>query len=395
MNEHNSPTRLPEVLLDAVAFGLRFDISPFSQSTMEEIRIRLAAKGLLTSGTDAHRLTLEVPLGSNSEFGVASVELVPANGRSGRFGSMSNIQINGMRLLRKAGYGDMALGLGLDGSDNFIGATASATADLLPIQLDLMAGAVNAVVQALEEAIPETCEVKEIHLWLKSAEACLDLEVSDAPAVPRWLQRSGFPGAARICTDFYRASASEEGELVAIRYWRQATGPCAKIYAKGPDLLRVEVACVCRKALRVLGCKADGQSMGEEAVKMLLMEFAELSAALLQDVHAHALEAVESTTSVDDLFVALWPLLELRMGFGASVGRPPEAPARDMAGQAIEAFFSSGRFLAKDCRPGYALRRVLDELSTLTGPLIRSGRRAIYCLSPRYARAAHSIAMRA
>lgn len=390
----NSPTRLPEVLLDAVTFGLCFDISPYSRNTMEEIRQRLACKGFLTSGTDNHRLTLQVPLGDNGEFGIARVELVPSNGHPGRFGSMSNFQINGMRLLRKAGFGNQLLGIGLDGSDNFIGPTETSTADLLPVQLEWMATAVSTVVQALEDAIPEACEVKEINLWLRSAEVCLDLDVSDAKAVPRWLQRAGLPGVARGCTDFYRTSASEEDGLVTIRYWRQANGPCAKIYAKDVNLLRVEVACASRKALRQLPCKSKGQSLSEEVVKGLLMEFAEQSEQLLRDVQAHAHEAVKSTTSIDDLLMALSPLLEFRKGGGASVGRPPEAQARDMAAQAIEALFSSGRFVAKDCRPGHALRRVLDGLSTHRGPLFRSGRRAVYCLRPRYAQAANLLAMR-
>lgn len=389
----NSPTRLPEVLFDAVTFGLRFDISPCSQRTMEEIRSRLTHNGLLTAGTDNHRLTLEVPLGDNAEFGFASVELVPSHGHPGRFGSMSNIQINGMRLLRKAGYGDQSLALGLDGSDNFIGATASSTADLLPVQLELMAGAVNAVVRVLEYAVPEACEVKEIHLWLRSAEACLDLEVSDAPAVPRWLQRAGLPGVVRGCCDLYRASASEEEGLAVIRYWRQAKGPYAKIYAKALNLLRVEVVCVRREALRVLGCKADGKSLNEETVKKLLLEFVQQAEPLLQDLRSHASEAAESTTSVDDLLQALSPLLEFRLGIRSPVGRPADASARDMAAQAIEALFSSGRFVAKDCRTGHALRRVLDELSTSSGPLIRSGKRAIFCLRPRFAQAGNSVAM--
>lgn len=393
MIQNNSPKGLPEVLLDAVTFGLRFDISPCDLDTMQEIRSRLTEKGLLTSGTDSRRLRLQVPLGHDAEFGFASVELVPVGGRSGRFGSMSNIQINGMRLLRNAGYGAPSPGLSLDGSDNFIGATASSTADLLPVQLELMAGAVHAVVQALEYAVPEACEVTEIHFWLRSAEACLDLEVNDAPAVPKWLQRSSLPGSVRGCRDFYRASASEKEGLAVIRYWSQAKGPCAKIYAKALNLLRVEVACTRRDALRVLGCKADGQSLNEDTVKTLLLEFAKKAEPLLQDLNSYAREAAENTTSVDDLLQALSPLLEFRIGIRASVGRPADASARAMAGQAIEALFSSGRFDAKDCRTGHALRGLLDELSTSSGPLIRSGRRAIFCLRPRFAQAGNSVAI--
>lgn len=214
----NSPTRLPEVLFDAVTFGLRFDISPYSQETLNEIRSRLASAGVLTSGTDNHRLVLKVPLGDNAEFGFASVELVPANGCPGRFGSMSSLQLNGMRLLRKVVYGDQAVGQSLDGSDNFIGPTASATAELLPIQLESMNEAMGTVAQALEDAVPEHCEVKDIDLWLRSAEVCLDLEVDDARAVTRWLQRAGLAGIVRGCTDLYRVSASEQDGLVVVRY---------------------------------------------------------------------------------------------------------------------------------------------------------------------------------
>ncbi|PHY22396.1 hypothetical protein [Caulobacter sp. BP25] len=386
----NSPARLPNVLLDAVTFGFRFDLTPFSSDAMDAFRGNLGH--LLTKGTDRHRLVLEVPIGRLGELGFAKVELVPALSTPGRFGSMSNVSFNGMRLLRRHLHGQGFTNLSLDNSDNFIGPIVRPVEQLLHAQLDLMALALATVARALDEAVPAGCDTGAVETWLKSAEACLDLEVQDAKEAVRRLQRTGLPGRTRYCVDWYRASATDSAGAITVRYWRQQHGPCFKVYAKDHQLLRVEIDCANRAAFRALKCtQKDGHVDGTTARKLLL-EFAELAEPLLNDLRTHVLEAADATASVDELLLALSPLLDLRRGIGAPTGRIIKVDTASAASEAIESLFTSGAVEATGWRHGHALRRILDELSNPSGPLVHSSRRAIFCLRPSYARAAESVA---
>lgn len=386
--------RLPAVLFDAVSFGWSLDLLPVDRTLIAAFRGNLVRQGVVRKGSDAQRIRLAVPVGDGGRLGDLHAEIVLAgSGDRARFRTNSSIDLNLMRMLRKD------LGLppvldALDGNDNCIGPAEGHVGDLLGRQLAFVGQAFDALAACVNDALPDGAGCDAIRVWLRSAEVCSDISVNDAQLVCRWLQRSGFPGAIAARTDLYRSSADYRDGAHSVRYWRQQDGPAAKIYAKTPRLLRAEVVCKGRKAVRTLGCDLHSDDVDGGDAKELLVRFGQATEGLHADLVAHARAAATGRRSIGDLLTSIASLIDLAAETPRGRGRTPGPKAREAASRALEDLFTHGFCDASGQRQGTALRVVLDGLCGPSGPLVRRGRRAVFSLRPEFARAADAIAQR-
>ncbi|WP_374470251.1 hypothetical protein [Phenylobacterium sp.] len=381
-----------DAVLDAIAFGVSGSIQPYRPGLPRLIRDSLIASGHQCEA-DEHPNRIVLLLSIEDDVGLTA-ELVFSENPSQRRIELtpnSELRINPMRVLARRLGPAAGLEGSLDGNDNHLGPTEGRGAEVLSEQEEVIRGAIDAFAQALSAALPPDVDFAEERLWLRSCEACTDLAVGDAVKVVEGLQHAVLSGTQRTVIDAYRVSVETGRSLTALRWWRQETGPCAKVYPKTENQIRVEVAAPNRRAMRVLDCGGDGEVDGDNAVDLVRAYVAAVTP-LLGEARNHVQAAASGADgSPVSLVRKLRPLFDLMEARETRVGRPTGAVVVFDAVRAASDLLTHGRFRAAHLRHGTTIRRVLDELSGPEGPLIRDGLGPVYSLKPRYARGAHRL----
>ncbi len=376
---------LPNLLLDAVEFGLEADLASEGGPATDEFVHRLCqvpgvkqhGRAITRAGTRAFDLSIPVKGADGTLLGTASAYLVlmPIGGRI-VLGSGSGVRLNLQRLLR-ADLGRKGCGpAGLDGNDNVTGPLGTRGPKLLVRQLRLAGAAVDGLVDALNGALPADMGAKRQRLWLRSAEVCRDLASPDAVGEVRALQRTCLAGSEFRAADCYIRGALDERGVPAVR-WRQSDdGPVFKAYAKRSDLTRLEVAYPQRGAIRRILGADEAELGGAEAVR-LLRGFVMTVAGGVDELERHVAEARGAKTDglVTDLVLHLAPLVALAAGSRVGPGRPPAAQTVSEARAALRELIEARVYRATGARAKGGLRAVLNGLSGDSGPLRRGGGR--------------------
>ena len=378
---------LPHALPDKLAFGLSLDLQLYDcgDRVADEFRHRLAEAGVVSRWLGGSGVELRVPFSGGGVQGDCSVALDLADyaGRQLVVKSTSQIDVNGMRLLRRSLGGRESGPVGLDGADNVVGITLGREAELLRNLLPILHAAMEAVVAAMERALSGPFDVIRQEFWLRSAEACVDL-ACDAPWVAAAMRWAPPPGALRTRLDVHLARGLSEPGSPPVAAWRGAAKSAAKVYAKTPSLLRAEVAPPKRPAVsRAMGSGKLAFG-GEEAVELVL-DFLRWAEPSLQALAAHALAVGDGGADRAELVHALAPLYDLARCPLPARGKPPSRGAQEAARAAYRELLDAGWCRARRAPSGGALRRVLDGLAEAEGPLLRDTRAAIFKLRPRFA----------
>jgi hypothetical protein len=259
---------------------------------------------------------------------------------------------------------------------------------LLARQFAWVARAVDRVVDLLRGAAeqaagPDGPTIPHESLWLRSAEACRDRHHPDAIAAVRRLQQTVLTGTTKRIADLYRCSAGLDQGIPAVRWWRARKGPVLKAYAKATDLLRVEVACPNREAVRALvPGSGTGDIDGAVAVDHLAA-FARAAASLLAEGLEHVEAVLADRRSPAELVLDLLPLADLAAGRRLyERGMAPTRQARCEALRMLGSLLETGEAWATGLDGNGSVRRTLDALAQPGGPLSRAGRPAHYTLRP-------------
>jgi hypothetical protein len=248
-------------------------------------------------------------------------------------------------------------------------------------------------VEAIEQSLPNGAEVVEQQLWVRSAEACLDLPCERAVSVVRYMQRAALPGATRTLLDGYfaRCQAEELDGLPVMRWYRTLTGHACKAYGKWEGLMRAEVACEDRDAVfQLLKERPIAEIGGAECIGLLLA-FGRAAEPCLAELVDHIDRAASAGQSISDLIVAIKLLVDLASRENGAKGRPSNVASIAAARHALDALLTTGVICAKGHRLGTAFRTTLDRLAAPRGPLVRQGHHAIYTLRPEFAAAASMV----
>ena len=392
MITHSTTARRPSPapILDALAFGLQAGILPHRAGLPGQIRARLIEAGHVCKA-DQHpnRIVFEVPIAGGVDK--MTCELVFSESDRGvNLSQNSELRLNPLRAISASSQRAPSL----DGNDNYLGATAGREDEILTAQYATVRDAIDSFTEILSAALPDDVGFVDQRMWLRSAEACADIEAKDAPEVARWLQRAALPGATQTIIDGYRVAGVFRKLHAALRWWRQETGPCFKAYAKTDTLLRAEIACPDRRSLRVLGCGESAEVDGMFAID-LLSHFLNAVTPMLHEVVAHVEAArAGSPFGISVVLRKLYPLIHLATGGTKAAGRPPSADTFMEASRALSELFTRGSFCASGHRRGTTLRTVLEEMCGADGVLTCLEGGSVYSLNPKYARAATTIARR-
>jgi len=395
MSNHpaSDPALLPNVLLDAVGFGIGtmiagIDLNAFVAALAPwadrpECQRRAQVTKAMNEG-----LTLSLAVKTPNGI-VATVEgrIVIAELPGGiRITERSGLRINPMRGLASILPGPQITTL--DNKGNAIGPHPVDVRPLLARQLALIEHGVESFVDLLsiaakQAAGPDGYDVHDESLWLRSAELCRDIGMTGAVAAVRRLQTSGMAGSTIRAVDSYRCSSDDNHGVPALRWWRTRRGPVVKAYAKAADLLRIEVACPDREAVRVLMPEcATGDIDGRVAVDQVLA-FAGAASPLLSDAVCHVDTVLADGRSPADLVLALLPLIDLAAGRRSSGRGPaPGIQTRVTAQEMLDQLLQTGEAWATGIDKKSAVRVVLDALAGPDGPLYRSGHWAHYIAQP-------------
>ncbi|MEN3164114.1 hypothetical protein WI697_18885 [Tistrella mobilis] len=366
---------LPAVLLDKISFGFSAAVGGIPEGAEERVAAALREGGLLrrASAPVSGHVTWEVRVPAEDTGGtpldavIACVIAPPVL----RITSGSRFALPTLRLLRAhlLDEGEEVGDVALDGADNLVGPTADSAADLLRVQLELVRSAVDAFVEVLATAIINPAldhpphadlaeHVLEERLWVRSLEVNRDHPVADAVVAVRALDRLPPPDARRISRDVY------DNGGIAVR-WKRTKKDEVKVYAKRPDLLRLEAVRRTRRDVAALTGHTSQEIGGEEAVNLLL-HAARMAEGDLAWAEPHVWEALEAPFDPGELVARLLPIVRLAAGEKATPGTRGPRPRPDTvagAQRALSDLLTTGRYWVPPKLATTALRDVLRQLS--------------------------------
>jgi hypothetical protein len=256
---------------------------------------------------------------------------------------------NPMRALRSTLPSPLAAGP--NGQDNLAAPySPGAYVALLPLQLQAVAAAVDAFVAALAHAARVDADLLGGKVWVQHAEFCLDYQREAAEDFVRSLRDRPIRGAL---SERERYFSDQHGNGLCVS-WRDGgkSSPETKVYAKRPDLVRVEISLRERKAvmslLKRLSVSDTVPSLRGAHVAAELASLARGAHELLDDAVGainEGLEAVPRTGA--DFVLAFTPLLRLisppPRAAGAA-GRPRGVGVELQARLALERLLAEGKF---------------------------------------------------
>lgn len=394
-NSQPAQSELPNIMLDSIRLGMSGAIMASSPVTVADLRLTAERKGLdVSTFGNPNRLQISIPIDEEdgARLGEAVLDLRFQPGSSPlRLSEQTTLTTNPQKWLReRLGGGEVCGPIGLDGNSNVLGLGQDIPA-LLDQAMDLMDEVLELVLYGLDLILPDAVKWRWDGFWIKSAEACRDIESEDAVQAVRRAQHAAMSGAVQAVRRRY-APVSEDGNgLITLRWVLGKTKPELKVYAKRPDLLRVELVCRHRAAVCSLG---GGRLRVEEAseVRTLLRQFAIDAVEDVDRLTAHVQKSVASTPDTVGLLTALLPLTNLAAGNRRGRGPAPHAISIEGAKDALGGLLQAGLFDARHIRRGQAVRRVLEELTMEGGPLVRLKGRMVYYLNSAFAGSAEQLA---
>ena len=381
-------TNSSDAWIDAWKYGWTGRSEGFFNEEDRNVAMAIQHIGRITTpASRAHdgyeQMTIDLETDGDHPAGSLRIEVhARRDGNDLIFGDRCSVSGNGMSTMR--GFlGSHDCGeLGYDDRDNVLGRQHRVLSPL-EAQLPIILEAVQHAMDALDSAFPGW---QPGELWLKGAEACRDLDSKDAIGDVRVVQHAALCGATERRLDLYRRIAHAEVTRVpTIRYLELARGPEDKVYAKRNDTVRLEVSCRGRDTIASLVGR-DRSSFCLEGAKVLLLNFLHNAAARLDRLEQHVRAALAGEETITSLLIHLKPLIDRAAGTVRSKG-PPSGTAEQMAKQALEALLSVGMFDAGGSHARHAIRRELEALTDVAGPLERHSSRARYYLKARFARA--------
>jgi hypothetical protein len=311
-----------------------------------------------------------------------------ADGTGARLLPSSYISLNLMRVLRTQVENPPPEEFA---GDNFIGPYGDHWPDLLSLQLAAADKGLGALLEAVHKA--GGGDPSESILRLRCCEVCRDRRVPDAPTLARRMEADFVGGVARRARGYANPSAELRGNFVTVS-WDDgvAEGPVArKIYAKGQELLRTEVAARTVKAVArlIVGRRAQSRCADFSAqgggVQTILAKVAAAARPLLDELWLDS-EAVEAPgTGGLDLLLSFAPLLRLAAPLTnpASAGRRIAPETQIRARSALSILLQFRRFDARGVPASDSVRKALDEMTLGDAPALeRQGPRGTLFVVP-------------
>lgn len=317
-----------------------------------------------------------------AEVGRALIDLHVAEVGAGlRILPRSSIRLNPLEILRGC-MGEEAAGpRGFGGAGNLVH-PSGAGADLRARWPGLIAEAVELALEGVSAAVAPG-SFRRGDIWLKSFELCADTETSDAVADVRVLQRTTLAGSVAGVSDCYRTCADDRGAPV-VRFFRKATGPAHKLYAKARDVRRAEIAAHSRKAVALLTGRRRAHASGPAAATLALAAV-RAAAADLADLQGHAASALAAAARPAELVMALAEIA--RLAGGESRSPTPASPqTRAAALDALDSFLTRGCYDARGQNRNHALPALLLRLAASGDTLVRHPGSLLFYLHPRFGR---------
>ncbi len=384
-----------DVLLDRVQLGL--DVALHTKATpaaAAKFCKALVRAGFLARGPQAgaaldERLQVgpaRVRLPGGASVSLAG-QLALVSDRAGqlRVRRSSHLLPDPMRALRSMLSNPLPRGPG--GADNLAAAyEPGAYRELLPLQLGAVAEAVDAFVAALAKAAGVSPRLLRGRVWVQQAEFCRDYP---------YPSEEGEEGAAEAYVRRLRDRPIRDGRHERGRYfaeqlsnelsvsWHEGTktAPERKVYAKRPDLVRVEVSLRSRGAVTALqkrlGAPGSGSSLLGAAAADELALLARGAEALLEEavgVLDEGLEAVPRAGA--EFLLAFAPLLRLvsppPRAPGAA-GRPQRADVEPLARRALERLLAEGKFDMRGVPPSHKVLLALREMQAAGALAVAEG----------------------
>jgi hypothetical protein len=383
-----------DALIDALhlTMHLRFEGPP--AESHEAVSRRLAEAGIVRPGRRFDDVVFEwaCPVSGEILRLGGAMKVISAGGAVVTRGG-SGLDVNLLHLLRTQLGTECPVGL--DGGVNVVGPPEEDRTNLLGLQLDTVAGLIDAFLDAcsLAAAAPVAAS-----FWVSKAEFNRDLVRPGAPDLGRRLAAEPNPWHSVGRVRAYAASPGTEldGNLLTSTWFNDRADARIrhKFYAKTEGLLRTEVCYDSGEAV-ALGARLagvawpKGPEAGGAGVAGRLGLLAVASAPALDAMAAHLARLGEPELGLHELLAALAPL------FRASAPPPPRrgggrpcGDTREAAGEALRCLLSVGRFDASALRSNGTVRKALHRLAG-EGVLLREGRgRApLFVLPPAFARA--------
>lgn len=361
------------------------------------LRARLAAARLLGANDDKWaKVTFRWTCPNSGEHLWLDGSLTLTEGANGAVfaAGSSRLDISLLRLLREQVTHDC--GAGLDGGAlNVVGPPEGDRPHLLGLQLATVSGLLDAFLLACAAASGSPVSAK---LWIRAVELNRDLLRADAAGIAHRLAGETNPWHRVGWVRHYHddADTAHDGNYVTVTWPNdRADAPIRmKFYAKTAELLRTEVCCDNREAVRLCagrGAEAwpDGPATGGAGVAERLAILARATLPLLDAMSAHVARLDAPQREVLALIVALAPLL--RAGAlppprraGARPGAQTQADVKDV----LYHLLALGRFDASGLRTNSTVRKALNRIVAEGGLLAESlGRAPLYAVPPSYSAA--------
>ena len=303
----------------------------------------------------------------------------------------SRLEVNLLRGLRD--QVETKCGPGLDGASNVVGMLEDLRPHLLAIQLETIAGLLNAFRDACEDASGSDISMD---LWVRAVEFNRDLPRADAVEVAHRLAGECNPWHRAGWSRQYRneADLGHDGNYAVVTWPNdRADAPIRmKFYAKLRDLLRIEVCLDNREAVLLCASQGDvawpgGPATEGEGVAERLAILAAAVQPLLDVMATHVGRLDAPQREVLDLLAALAPLLR------CSAPPPPRRPGarptestRLAARDALYHLLALGRFDASGLQSNSTVRKALHRIAAEGGLQAESrGRAALYTMLPSFA----------
>ncbi|MFP5514647.1 MAG: hypothetical protein ACLGJC_16390 [Alphaproteobacteria bacterium] len=318
----------------------------------------------------------------------------------------SEVRGNALRALRSQ-LGEAAGPFGLDGNDNVIGAREGERAELLRRQLQIIERSVDGFVGALREAVAVEGAPLTVTLRLRGCEVCRDVAKENASAFVAALSHSSPADADAQRNRFYlsRPHADVLGHHVTLSWddGRHAGRVVSKLYAKRPDLVRMEVKALDRGAIaHLLGLERVAsnvpRSKSGKDVSDLLKRVVGGAEVELHKIQSFYQAGKAPQYAPLEFLGALAPLLRvLNPPTRERGGRPTSSETSETAYEALRALLQTGRYSAKGIRANHLVRIALDEMvGDPNGAVERGGSRGtLYTVRSMYTKTrvalAHSL----
>jgi hypothetical protein len=292
------------------------------------------------------------------------------------------------------------LAVGPRGEDNLSAPySPGAYVDLLPLQLRAVAEAVDTFVAALAVASRAASDQLLGAVRVQQAEFCRDYLYEDgAEHFVRRLRDRPILGSRQESGRFF---AKQRGNALTAS-WHEGSknAPERKVYAKRPDLVRVEVSLrsptmvsALRKRLRV---PTAAPSLLGAGVADELAHLAHGAEALLDeavDVLNEALVAVPRTGA--DFLLAFAPLLRLAAPApkkAGAAGRPRGAEVEPLANLALERLLAEGKFDMRGQAASNPVLLALKEMQAAGALAVAEGMPRLFTVAPELEAARQALA---